>query len=1155
MSINFNDHNITTSGTLTAASGHFTSLVINDSDFDSNIDNRVTSLLVGGSGIDISYNEQESFLTVSYTGAIVSNYGDNRLLTSDGTSTGINAESNVVVDSSGNVGIGTSSPSNPLHIANAIPTIRLEDTDTNAYSLLTTDNTGSLRLRADVGNTQASSSISFEVDTTARVTIDSTGNVGIGTASPTHRLEVVKSSPSSLGAIARFYHGPSSDRSFEIGVHETTPFPVYIQARNTETTTNTISIQPYGGSVGIGTNNPSNKLDVRGGEIYKTTTDFVFGTTGSLLSIYNGASTGNTYSAIGALSSGGSAWNNLVLQMGGNVGIGTTTPDSKFTVYQSTGTSQIRFGASSNYYWDISRDNDVTGSLLISNYNATGSRTTRLTIAAGGDATFSSYVTASNALRLGEIYGDMGLYVGSTYDMRFDLGWDGNWHFSRGSTVRFNIEHTGSTWIKSTRAWNDTIPTLSIGNDGDGRLQVRHIWGKSFNSAAAENLLLQYGNTSQHVQIGASGGGNNLYVAGDIYANGYFGGAMLLYGASGLRRGVYQITDWNQATFPDVAFLSSENATTNAPTTDFTYGVQTSFHRNGPNYRTQFVTSLYGNNAYWFRQLRDSAGWSSWVQMLHSGNYNSYALPLSGGTLTGPVEISTGAISNNYNEGLRLTTANNGWAGITFGSTGLAGAPTNGWFVARNPSNQFIISPADSNNTTGLTLNSGGNALWRNNILLHAGNYSSYALPLSGGTISGNITVTGNATINSVNFTNEVLYGNNGMGVLNTASDMNTLNRKSGFYLYPTPANGPFGTWTTWLQLTGHYIGDNYGWQLAKNYWGDDWRIRGLTNNSWGSWLALLHSGNYNSYSPTLTGGNASGTWAINVTGTAGSISGFGNPTTAVTANTIMYRDGNADTSIRYLYSQYLYMSHDVATRGGDTIFYSSTTDNFIRKNNATGMRQALDVPTRAGGSAYGTWSINITGSAGGLNSGNYISRSGSSGNANTDFSNTPAGTVRHNGDDANLVNSPGNVWWFYDNYRHSNGTNLWGTQIAWGWEDNANRLAQRNVSAGNWSDWVYYVREKYNGSVKAWCRFVGTNSNTFATERSYNVANITRTGTGAYTVNLSITIGNADYVATASATTASARVDAYNNTQVFVSTLTAGGGAINANLVSVIVA
>jgi hypothetical protein len=36
---------------------------------------------------------------------------------------------------------------------------------------------------------------------------------------------------------------------------------------------------------------------------------------------------------------------------------------------------------------------------------------------------------------------------------------------------------------------------------------------------------------------------------------------------------------------------------------------------------------------------------------------------------------------------------------------------------------------------------------------------------------------------------------------------------------------------------------------------------------------ALLHSGNYNSYSPTLTGGNASGTWAISVSGNSATTS------------------------------------------------------------------------------------------------------------------------------------------------------------------------------------------------------------------------------------------------------------------------------------------
>ena len=38
---------------------------------------------------------------------------------------------------------------------------------------------------------------------------------------------------------------------------------------------------------------------------------------------------------------------------------------------------------------------------------------------------------------------------------------------------------------------------------------------------------------------------------------------------------------------------------------------------------------------------------------------------------------------------------------------------------------------------------------------------------------------------------------------------------------------------------------------------------------------AYLHTGNYNSYAPTLTGGNASGTWSISITGSAGDIGGY----------------------------------------------------------------------------------------------------------------------------------------------------------------------------------------------------------------------------------------------------------------------------------------
>ncbi|HUX36162.1 MAG TPA: tail fiber domain-containing protein [Candidatus Paceibacterota bacterium] len=39
--------------------------------------------------------------------------------------------------------------------------------------------------------------------------------------------------------------------------------------------------------------------------------------------------------------------------------------------------------------------------------------------------------------------------------------------------------------------------------------------------------------------------------------------------------------------------------------------------------------------------------------------------------------------------------------------------------------------------------------------------------------------------------------------------------------------------------------------------------IRNGIDSTWNSWYTMLNSGNYNSYSPTLTGGGASGTWGI----------------------------------------------------------------------------------------------------------------------------------------------------------------------------------------------------------------------------------------------------------------------------------------------------
>jgi hypothetical protein len=244
----------------------------------------------------------------------------------------------------------------------------------------------------------------------------------------------------------------------------------------------------------------------------------------------------------------------------------------------------------------------------------------------------------------------------------------------------------------------------------------------------------------------------------------------------------------------------------------------------------------------------------------------------------------------------------------------------------------------------------------------------------------------------------------------------------------------------------------------------------------------VLNAGNYNSYSPTLTGGGASGTWGINITGNAGTSTGTYNiyynalgtgSMNISTGASGVYRNENGNGgNLAYAPVLHLAASDTMWQIQGD--YYNSSTLQWRAgyAGNWYDWRQILHsanynsyAPTLTGGGASGTWNISITGSAGSassatfLNSSNYINQTGSTGSWNADFQNTPAGTARYGGDvGANQTNGPGGSWWIQQNFRHTNSSNFWGIQVAWGWEDNANRLATRNVTGGNFGGWVYYM-------------------------------------------------------------------------------------------------
>ena len=94
----------------------------------------------------------------------------------------------LVVASSGEVGIGTTSPAEDLHISADTPVLRLTDSSTDRHAqFVCTD--GSLRIDADNDNAQSNTNISFRTDGTERMRLDDTG-LGIGTTSPNYKLVV-----------------------------------------------------------------------------------------------------------------------------------------------------------------------------------------------------------------------------------------------------------------------------------------------------------------------------------------------------------------------------------------------------------------------------------------------------------------------------------------------------------------------------------------------------------------------------------------------------------------------------------------------------------------------------------------------------------------------------------------------------------------------------------------------------------------------------------------------------------------------------------------------------------------------------------------------------------------------------------------------------
>jgi hypothetical protein len=258
------------------------------------------------------------------------------------------------IKNDGNVGIGTTNPAADLEIFSTVkPIIRLTGTGNNAVNtnfgeiqFYNRDGSGdgpnvaaSIHAQSH-SSTGSGGSLVFSTEAAGagtegqsaepRMTILSDGNVGIGTKSPSAKLHVEGVLRTSVtdepNAYSQFTWGGglSRDNGGNGNIITTQPALIMNRIDQDGDGERTVTIHSdnasyfNGGNVGIGTTNPSAKLD-----IYTT------GASAWGLKVRTDNGDADSIKLVGG---GGDSDVKFVVKGGGNVGIGTTNPDNKLSV-------------------------------------------------------------------------------------------------------------------------------------------------------------------------------------------------------------------------------------------------------------------------------------------------------------------------------------------------------------------------------------------------------------------------------------------------------------------------------------------------------------------------------------------------------------------------------------------------------------------------------------------------------------------------------------------------------------------------------------------------------------------------------------------------------------------------------------------------------